>query len=705
MPSEWSDDALRDAVASWGPAWGEDLAARTYSARLIGADPALVLHGGGNTSVKSEVKDLLGRPLPVLFVKGSGWDLATIEPPGHPGVVLDYLRSLRQLAELSDEQMVGAIRSHMLDPTGPQPSIETLLHAWLPHKFVDHSHADAIVALTNTSAGERPIREALGERVAIVPYVKPGFSLAVLAAAVFERDPEVEALVLVHHGLFTFGDNAEQSYKQHIKLVRAATDYLERRTASSARRAGSGAKKRPDAAEARRRASRVAPLLRGALAERDADGVSRRHVLAWRGGERVLERLASEQLREWAATGTLTPEHVIRTKAHPLLVEPPVEDEDRAWRESIRLPLEAFRQAYARYFEENAQAAGGASRYIRLDDTPRVVLVPGVGLFGVGSSPEDAATAADIAEHTLEGKRWVQALGGWRALSAAQLFEIEYWSLEQAKLRKREEGRLARRVALVTGAAGAIGRGIARELLSAGACVVLVDVEQAALAAARAQLGKPARTLAVRADVTDPAGIERAFEEASLAFGGVDVVVPNAGIARTGPLAEMALAEFRRVVEVNLTGVFITLQQAARHLVRQGSGGGVVVVSSKNVLAPGEEFGAYSASKAGAHQLGRVAALELAREGVRVNMVLPDAVFGDGELASGLWQTIGPERARARGLEPQQLAEYHRQRNLLHARITAAHVGRAVVFFAAEETPTTGAVLPIDGGLPAAFPR
>jgi rhamnulose-1-phosphate aldolase/alcohol dehydrogenase len=688
MRDLWSDEALREALTRWGPRWGEDLTARTYSARLIGADPALVLHGGGNTSVKSEVKDLLGQTIPVLFVKGSGWDLASIEPPGHPGVALDFLRRLRALSELSDEQMVGAIRSHMLDPAGPQPSIETLLHAWLPHKFVDHSHSDAIVALTSSSAGDGPIREALGDRVAIVPYVKPGFTLAVVTAAAFEREPGVEGVVLVNHGLLTFGATAEESYRRHIRLVRAATEYLERRAAAAGGGAGAGAAAGADPLAARARAARMA-----------------RHLLAYRGGERVLERLASPHVGEWASTGTLTPDHVIRTKAHPLLLEPPAADDDRAWRDAIRGPLEAFRRGYARYFEENARATGGAERYVRLDDAPGVVLVPGIGLFGVGASPEDAAIAADIAEHTLDGKRWAQALGRWRSLGEAQLFEIEYWSLEQAKLRKRGEGPLARRVALVTGAAGAIGRGIARELLAAEASVVLVDVEEAALAAARSQLGRPARTLAVCADVTDSRAMERAFGEAALAFGGVDVVVPNAGIARTASLGEMDVAEFRRVVEVNLTGAFVTLQQAARHLARQGSGGSVVVVSSKNVLAPGEELGAYSASKAGAHQLGRVAALELARDGVRVNMVLPDGVFADGDLPSGLWQAVGPERARARGLEPTELPEYYRQRNLLRARVTAEHVGRAVVFFAAEATPTTGAVLPIDGGLAGAFPR
>jgi rhamnulose-1-phosphate aldolase/alcohol dehydrogenase len=699
MANCWSQAEAREAVERWGAKWGEDLALRTYSARLIGADPALVLHGGGNTSVKSERRDLLGHPAAAIFVKASGWDLATIEPPGHAGVELDYLRRMRALPELGDEDMVNAIRTHMFDASGPTPSIEALLHAWLPHKFVDHSHADAILALTNYVEGERLVRELLAERVAIVPYVKPGFTLAKLAAEVYERNPRVEGLVLMHHGLFTFGETAEESYRRHVELVDAATAYLERR--AGAAEAGPV----PDAAEARRRAARVAPLLRGALAEPVEGGGPRRWTLCWRGHERALGRLSSPQLRAWAASGTLTPDHVIRTKPHPLLVVPPAGDDDAAWREAIERPLGEFRSAYGRYFEEHAAAAGGRERYVRLDDTPRVVLVPGTGLFGVGATPQEAAIAADIAEHTLDAKHRVSALGGWQSLGAAQLFEIEYWSLEQAKLKSAAPPPLARRVALVTGAGGAIGYGVARQLLAAGACVVLADLDQARLDAVRAGLGVPARTLAVPADVTDAASLERAFDEAALAFGGVDVVVANAGIARTAPLATMDPAEFRQLVEVNLTGVFLTLQQAARQLVRQGTGGSIVVVSSKNVFAPGEEFGAYSASKAGAHQLGRVAALELARHGVRVNLVMPDAVFGEGDVPSRLWQTIGAERARTHGIPAEGLPEFYRQRNLLRANVTGTHVGQAVVFFASEQTPTTGAVLTVDGGLPAAFPR
>jgi rhamnulose-1-phosphate aldolase/alcohol dehydrogenase len=698
IASRWSETEARAAVARWGARWGEDLALRTYSARLIGADESLVLHGGGNTSVKSVGHDLLGEEIALIFVKGSGWNLGTIEPPGHPAIDLHYLRRLRALPNLSDEEMVNAIRTHLLDAAAPTPSIETLLHAWLPHKFVDHSHADAILALTNSRSGQALVRDVLGPGIEIVPYVKPGFTLAQEALSVFERRPEVAGLVLMHHGLFTFGETAEESYRRHIELVDRAARFLEQR-------AGASIPVAIDRDGAAARATRLAPLLRGALAQRGAEGAIRRCVLSWRRSTEVLELVSAPGVREWVMTGTLTPDHVIRTKAHPLLVELPDDPTDDGWREAIRAPLARFRSDYQRYFERNAGAQGGVERYVRLDDTPAVIVVPGVGLFGVGATPEDAAIAADIAEHTLGAKRLVDALGGWQSLTASQLFEIEYWSLEQAKLKSSAEPPLARRVALVTGGAGAIGFGIARALLAAGACVVLADIDEGALGTVRSRLGAENRTAAVRADVTDAESLAQAFGYAARVFGGVDIVVANAGIARMATLETMDAAEFRKVVEVNLTGVFLTLQQAARHLARQGTGGSVVVISSKNVFAPGEEFGAYSASKAGAHQLGRVAAMEMAKFGVRVNFVSPDAVFAEGEVPSGLWQEIGPARARMRGIEPGALPDHYRDRNLLHAAVTGIHVGRAVVFFASEQTPTTGAVLSIDGGIPAAFAR
>lgn len=700
MRDRWSDDDASEAVARWGPRWGEAVALRTYTSRLIGAEPSLVLHGGGNTSVKDTAVDVLGERREALYVKGSGWDLAHLEPQGLPAVDLDWLRRLRALGSLTDEDMVNAIRTHQFDATAPMPSIETLLHAFLPQRFVDHSHADAILALTNTTGGARTVRAALGDDVAVVPYVKAGFDLARLAADVHDANPGCVGLVLMQHGLFTFGDTARESYQRHLDLVARARKFLGKAAASQTLRPPS----RVDTeAAARSRAVRLAPLLRGALAETSGRGW-RRVVLDWRGTDDTLAAV-NEFAAHDVTAGPLTPDHVIRTKPWPLLLA--LGDDDvSGWREVVEEGVRGFRTAYEAYFEACAGRAGGAARYTRLDSAPRVVLVPGVGLFGVGATPKEAAVAADIAEHTAVTRLASSAVGPWQGLTHDQLFEMEYWSLEQAKLGKGREPSLARRVAVVTGGAGAIGVGVARELLAEGACVALGDIDPNALARAVTALGGPRDTLlTVSMDVTDADAVDRAFAEVALRWGGVDLVVANAGIAEVGPLDRMAGDALDRLIDVNLRGTWTTLAAAARWLKQQGTGGGVVVVSTKNVAAPGAEFGGYSATKAAAHQLGRVAALELAPHGIRVNLVTPDAVFADGQVTSGLWETVGPGRARARGLSVEQLPAFYQGRNLLNARVEARDVGRAVVFFASEQTPTTGAVLPVDGGLPEAFPR
>jgi rhamnose utilization protein RhaD (predicted bifunctional aldolase and dehydrogenase)/NAD(P)-dependent dehydrogenase (short-subunit alcohol dehydrogenase family) len=680
MEDRWLESDARAAVARW-PELDPALALRTWSARLIGQEPALVVHGGGNTSVKGRSVDLLGRSIEVLWVKGSGGDLASIGPNGHVAVDLAFLRSLRSLTALSDEAMVNALRTHQLDASAAVPSIETLLHAFVPPRYVDHSHADAILALVNRADGAGVVARALGARVAVVPYVKAGFDLAKAAALVYDENPGVEGLVLLHHGLFTFGDTAEESYRRHVSLVSAAEAWL---GVPSPRRAS-----RP-AAEARTAAAGLAPLLRRALSTGLGDGAFTRWVLDLRQTDEVRAWAESPDLEPLALAGPLTPDHVIRTKPLPLVVAP---DDD------LTAAVARYRASYDDYF---ARHAAGQRR---LDSTPRVVWVAGIGLFGVGRNPTEAAVAADIAEHTHRTKVIGLPHGPYVALSQSELFEMEYWSLEQAKLGKSPEPLLQRRVALVTGAGGAIGFGVARALLEAGACVVLGDVDTGALERAVAELGGGNRVAAVYMDVTSTGSVESAFEAAALAFGGVDLVVANAGVAATGSLATLSEAEFRRVTEVNLHGTFLTLSAASRWLVAQGTGGQVIVVSTKNVFEPGAEFGAYSASKAGAHQLARVAALELAPHGVRVNLVAPDAVFSEGPVQSGLWATVGPGRAAAKGVPTSDLPEHYRRKNLLQARVTGRHVGSAVVFLASEATPTTGAVLPVDGGLPGAFPR
>jgi rhamnulose-1-phosphate aldolase/alcohol dehydrogenase len=696
MQSRWSDLEAQEFQSRYSN-HGEDLALRVYTSRLIGADPDLVLHGGGNTSLKSRTRDLFGEEVEVLHIKDSGSDLASIEPEGLPAVRLQPLLRLRDLDALDDETMVAEQRRARLDPSAPNPSVETFLHAFLPHRYVDHSHADAILALTNQPDAEARVRGLFGDRVIFVPYVMPGFELARRAAKLFEKSPEVEGLVLEKHGLCTFGDDARTSYERHIGLVDEAESsiqmQLEDRRLLDAR-----------PVMAIRDPEEVAPLVRGALAEPtgNPDNPFHRWIVEHRSSDAILEFAAAEAATRLAATVPITPDHVIRTKGpYALLTDPPYGDLE-ALGERLRATVEAYRAAYREYFDRNVREKGITRT--SLDPTPRVVLLPGLGIFTCGPTRRDAQIAADLAEHTVRVKAWAEMIGRYEGISEGDLFDMEYWSLEQAKLGRRAPGPLEGQVALVTGGAGAIGEGVARTLLSAGAHVVLVDVDGKRLDAVHERLESSACEL-VEADVTDERDTHYAFREASRLFGGVDVVVAAAGVAEVGELSELEPEVFERTLRVNTTGTFLTLRDALRLLKLQGTGGHIVIVSSKNVFAPGRAFGAYSASKAGAHQVGRIAAIEGAPLGIRVNMVNVDGVFGSAENPSGLWENVGPQRAASRGLAPEELPEFYRERNLLRARVTPEHVGNAVLFFVTQQTPTTGAALPVDGGLPEAFPR
>ncbi len=704
VENRWSDAGAREAVERLGEAWGEDLALRVYTSRLIGADPGLVLHGGGNTSVKVRLPDAVtGEPVEVLCVKGSGWDLATIEPPGLPAVELEPLRRLRGVPKLSDEEMVNQVRRRLLDVSAPTPSVEALLHAFLPHRFVDHTHADTVLVLTNQPNGEALIREALGDSVAILPWIMPGHPLAEAVADAYEAHPDCEGVVLLHHGIFTFGDTAKDSYDRMIALCDRAERFAAERLGGARPTFLTGPAAAPDPAAAAARAAAVLPALRGALAIPRAGAEPSRFVAALRQDPELLAFAGHAAARELAATTPpITPDHVIRTKGSYLTLSAAEASDPDA----IRQAVQRFGASYQAYFDDCAPRMPG--RVTRLDLRPRVAVVEGVGLIGFGGDTKAACIAADLAEQTIRAKALGAALGTYRALEPFELFEMEYWSLEQAKLGRSVSAPLAGRIALLTGAGGAIGHGIARELLAAGCHVFLTDVDHERLERVAGILAGDfgtARLSGLPMDVTDSASVAAGFAACVRAFGGLDVLVPNAGVAHVSELAAMDDAAWSRVVAVNLDGTMRVIREAARIFAVQQSGGHVVVQASKNVFAPGASFGAYSASKAGALQLARIAALELAPLGVHVNAINADAVFGDGRVDSGLWSEVGPERMRARGLDAEGLRAYYRDRSLLKVEVTAEAVGRAVVFFASGQTPTTGAVLPVDGGVPGAFPR
>ncbi len=703
MQSRWNDAEATAAVERWSVPHGTAVALCVYTSRLIGADPSFVLHGGGNTSVKAPVKSLFGDEVTALFVKGSGCDLGAIEPAGFTALQLAPLARLRQLQELTEAEMTNQLRVNQLQAAAPPASVETLLHAFLPQRFIVHSHANALLCLSNQPSGEALLRAAVGERVTVLPYITPGFPLAKDVARAFDARPDTPGIIVAKHGLFTFAEAARTAYERHIEIVAACERFLAARRPRRLFTPQYRVEARPADL-----AARAAPVLRGLLAERtdDEDAPYRRMLLDWRAEENVLAFVNSAEAARLAATGPLTPDHVIRTKPFSLFVANPAWDDAQGLRLQLTQAVAEFVARYDAYVAEHADGRGLGGR--KLDPFPRVVLLPGAGAFCFGRTKREARIAADITVQSLHVKAVAQAMAGYESASAEHLCIMEYWSLQQAKLGTATARPLERQVVFITGAAGAIGSGIATVCAEAGAHAVLTDIDAAGLArvAQRIEAAHGAGTAtAIPMDVTDGAAVRAAFDEACRRYGGVDVVVVNAGIAHVAPVAELNDADLQRVMAVNFTGAFLTIREGVRVLRAQGLGGNIVINSSKNVFGPGKDFGAYSASKAAGHQLAKVSAIELAAEGIRVNMINADAIFAEGDIPSGLWATVGPDRARSRGLKLEELPDYYRGRNLLRARVTARHVGNAVVFFASNRTPTTGATLPVDGGVVEAFPR
>ena len=639
--------------------FSDDLALRVYTSRLLGRDPSLVLHGGGNTSVKCAVPDVFGDPQEVLFVKGSGWDLATIQPGGFAACRMPHLLRLATLTNLSDTDMARELRACMTDPAGPAPSVEAILHAVLPFKYVDHTHANALVTLTNTPGGLERVREVYGDRVVVIPYVMPGFRLARLCAELYPRHAtdETIGMVLMNHGLFSFADTARQSYERMIELVSIAERY-------HARQGGPPTEVSP--ADGPRASHLEIARLRRAVSDAACSPV----VLAVGDDPKSLSFARRSDLATVAGQGPATPDHVIRTKRVPL----------------VGRDVAGYVRDYQAYFDTHAARAGGG--LTMLDAAPRVIIDPAIGVCAVGRSASDAQVVADIYGHTIDIIAGATTLGGWRALPAWDIFEVEYWDLEQAKLRKAGKlPAMAGEVALVTGAASGIGRACVDALLARGAAVVGVDVNSAVNA-----MHQRADFLGITVDLTDAAAVEAAFDQAVRRFGGLDVLVLNAGIfPASRSIAEMDESLWRRVMSINVDAN-VTMMRLAHPLLSLASRGGrVVIVGSKNVPAPGPGAAAYSASKAAVNQLARVAALEWGGDGIRVNSVHPNAVFD-----TGLWtDDVLQKRAASYGLTVEQ----YKTNNVLKVEVTSHDVATLIAEMCGPAfSRTTGAQVPIDGG-------
>lgn len=682
MKSRWSETEYASVVDAYvRNGVNRDLAIRTYTTRLLGSDPELVLHGGGNTSVKTTFTDLDGSEIPVLCVKGSGWDMGTIEPAGLPAVRLQPLQAMVGFQALSDDDMVMLQRRLLLDPTAPNPSVEAILHANLPFKHIDHTHANAIVSLTNQPHGEDIVRELFPKTI-IVPYVMPGFDLAKACDEAFRADPTADGMILLKHGIFTWSEDPREAYEKMI----AAIDMAERRIAKGNPRPFVQAKQPAAIASA----AEIAPILRGAVAiDTGVEGSPKRFVLEHRASETVLAFCNAENAADLARRGNATPEHVIHIKRFGLALPAPVTGEMATWAETVRTAVADYIAEYRAYFERNNARVGGNKKM--LDPMPRVFYVAGVGLFAAGPSKKAARVGADVAEATINVIRNAEGIESFEALSEQDLFDIEYWSLEQVKLAKQVEKPLSRQVAVVTGGAGGLGLAIAEALRAEGAEVALVDLAEAAVKKEAARLGG----LGVACDVTNPKAVEAALASVTEHFGGVDIVISNAGAAFQGAMIEVSDELFEKAFALNFWGHHYIARTATRIMKAQRTGGALVFNVSKQAVNPGPNFGPYGTSKAALMALMRQYAVEHGADGITSNAVNADRI------RTGLMtDQMVEERSRARGITP----EAYMRGNLVHREVAAKDVAEAFVHLAKART-STGAVITVDGGNVAAMMR
>ncbi len=686
MKSRWVDSEAQAAVDQYARLGiGSNLSLRIYTTRLLGQDPQLVLHGGGNTSVKTRVADLVGEETEVLCIKGSGWDMATIEPAGLPAVRLAPLRKLRALDALSDEEMVRIQRANLIDPMAPNPSVETLLHAFMPHAFVDHTHANAVLSLVDQPNGPEICAEVYDGRMGMVPYIMPGFGLARKAAEIYEAQCDVEGLILHKHGIFTFGASAREAYERMIEMVSLAETRLTRR-----RNAVFVPRALPERLAAY---SDIAPIVRGACSLKDDvnEGAWRRLILDFRTGSAILNFVNGAEVTRYSQAGVVTPDHTIRTKNWPLVVPPPEDGKLETFKRDVQASARAYVGSYRAYFARHNERC--APRKRPLDPLPRVVLIPGVGLVGLGRSKKDARVAADLAEAAVKTITDAEALGRFESIDEADMFDMEYWSLEQAKLGKEPEKPLAGQVAVITGAGGVIGAATARAFAAAGAEVALLDVDQKAALAQAKQIGGSA--LALKCDVTEPASVVGAFVRVVETFGGVDIAISNAGIAWMGLIGEVDETVLKQSFEVNFYGHQRVAQSAVRIMSAQGTGGCLLFNVSKQAINPGPRFGPYGLPKAATLFLVRQYALDYGAAGIRSNAVNADRV------RSGLLTPeMIAERSRARGLSEKE----YMAGNLLQREVTAEDVADAFLHQALA-LKTTGDVTTVDGGNIAAVLR
>ena len=671
-----------------------------YRSNLLGSDKRITNYGGGNTSAKVLEKDVLsGQPVEVLWVKGSGGDVGTIKLDGFATLYLDKLEALKALyrgVEHEDE-MVGYLPHCTFNLNPRAASIDTPLHAYVPKKHVDHMHPDAIIAIAAARAGKELTARVFSGEIGWLPWKRPGFELGLWLERFARENPDAVGVILESHGLFTWGDSARECYETTIRIINRAIEWFEQETAGKAV-FGGAARETLHASERQAVAAKLMPAIRGMISGTE------RKVGHFDDQPAVLEFVASRDMEALAALGTSCPDHFLRTKIRPLVVDfdPAAPDLDRTLA-GLAKAIAEYRDGYRRYYERCKRPGSPAMR----DPNAVVYLVPGVGMITFAKDKATARISAEFYVNAINVMRGASSVSSYVGLPEQEAFDIEYWALEEAKLQRMSKPRpLAGKVALVTGAAGGIGKATAERLLGDGACVVLADIDETSLQAAEDGLSGRHSADAVRSarlDVTKEEDVARAFDLAAREFGGIDILVSNAGISSSAPVEETELSMWNRNMDILSTGYFLAAREAFRLMKRQKTGGAIVFIASKNGLAASPNAAAYCTAKAAEIHLARCLALEGAEFGIRVNTVNPDAVLRGSKIWSGEWRE---QRAAAYNMNPDELEEHYRLRSMLKLSVYPDDIAEAVFFFVSDmSAKSTGNIVNVDAGNAQSFPR
>jgi len=649
--------------------FSKDLALRVYTTRLLGRNKELVLHGGGNTSVKTTIKDIDGRKYNVLCVKGSGWDMADIEPPGLPAVKLEPLLALKKKKHLSDEDMVAYQKRNLIDIKSPNPSVETFLHAFLPFKYVDHTHADAIMNLTNRPGGLNYCKKIFGNKVSIVPYVMPGFMLAKKIDEVYSRNPNINCLILMNHGIFTFADNAKEAYNLMIKYVSQAERAVKKLKSKKIKQIKKFTTKFDH--------HEIAPIIRGLLSENK----DQKFVINYRLNKHLKYFINGKNVRSYSSKGTATPDHVIRVKPFPLIITPKKNSSIEEFKITAKKAFENYRKKYIHYFNVNSKKVKG--RKVMLDTSPRVVLVQNVGMFSVGKDLNSARIAGDLTETNAKVISSVEETSTYKFIPEKDLFDVEYWSLEQAKIRRKKK-LLEGNIAVVTGGTGTIGFETYKMFKSYGAEVVLLDYDLKRLNEVQSKI----KDLCIHCDVTNKRSVKNAFKKICEKFGGFDILISNAGAAPGGAIGDVSDEVLRKSFEINFFSHQNCASEAIKIMKKQNINGCLLFNISKQSVNPGKNFGPYGLPKSALLSLCKQYAVDYGSYGIRSNGVNADRIKS-GLMTGKMIKT----RAKARSIS----TDTYMRGNLLSNEVKAEDVAKAF-FHLAVSKKTTGAVLTVDGG-------